>query len=257
MRSASWWPPVCGSRDRCRRRSPPWLQMRRRHPAHSVHRPVRRRATAMVWSAPGRRPDPGQRGTESSHLVARTGLCDSGRDSAGCSELAPPPSIFPGAAPRPPPPGQQCPGLLTAEAQARTDAITWILAQVSRAAVVSCDPQICADQSEEASRSAKLLTLGPGSTDPLGSALVVATAAVRAQFGIRLATVYAPATIASFGSNNARIDIRLVSSRRSRQLQRRSADGTARQEGGRGSAAGEQPDRGLGLRQGTTSQRRC
>ena len=48
MCSANWWPPVRGSRDRCRRRSPPWLQMRRRHPAHSVHRPVRRRATAMV-----------------------------------------------------------------------------------------------------------------------------------------------------------------------------------------------------------------
>ena len=99
---------------------------------------------------------------------------------------------------------------LTAEAAARTDAITWILQQVSRAAVVSCDSQICADLVSGGFPSANLLTLGPTSNDPLGSALVVATAAVRAQFGIRLTTLYAPATIASFGSNNARIDIRLV-----------------------------------------------
>jgi serine/threonine protein kinase len=103
------------------------------------------------------------------------------------------------------PAGRNAQGL-TAEA----DAITWVLQQVSRATVVSCDPQICADLVSGGFPSAKLLTLGPTSNVPLGSALVVATAAVRAEFGIRLATVYAPAVIASFGSQNARIDIRLV-----------------------------------------------
>jgi serine/threonine protein kinase len=93
---------------------------------------------------------------------------------------------------------------------AQAEAITWVLQQVSRATVVSCDPQICADLVSGGFPSAKLLTLGPTSNVPLGSALVVATAAVRAEFGIRLATVYAPAVIASFGSNNARIDIRRV-----------------------------------------------
>jgi hypothetical protein len=39
---------------------------------------------------------------------------------------------------------------------------------------------------------------------------VVATAPIRAQLGSRLASVYAPAVIASFGSKTARIDIRLV-----------------------------------------------
>ena len=34
---------------------------------------------------------------------------------------------------------------LAAEAAARKEAVTWILEQVSRAAVVSCDPQVCAD----------------------------------------------------------------------------------------------------------------
>jgi protein kinase-like protein len=99
---------------------------------------------------------------------------------------------------------------LAAGAAARTRAITWILQQVSRAAVVSCDAQVCADLASRGFSSANLLTLGPGSTDPLGSDLVVATAAVRAQYGGRLGTAYAPAIIASFGSGNARIDIRWV-----------------------------------------------
>ena len=99
---------------------------------------------------------------------------------------------------------------LAAEAQARKQAVTWILGQVSRAAVVSCDLQVCADLVSAGFPSANLLTLGPTSNDPLGSALVVATAPIRAQYGSRLASVYAPAIIASFGSGTARIDIRLV-----------------------------------------------
>src|SRR6516162_5190905 len=99
---------------------------------------------------------------------------------------------------------------LAAEAQARKQAVTWILGQVSRAAVVSCDLQVCADLVSAGFPSANLLTLAPTSNDPLGSALVVATAPIRAQYGGRLASVYAPAIIASFGSGNARIDIRLI-----------------------------------------------
>jgi hypothetical protein len=99
---------------------------------------------------------------------------------------------------------------LTAEAAARTQAITWILQQVSRAAVVSCDLQVCAGLVTRGFPSGNVLTLGPTSNDPLGSALVVATGPIRAQYGARLVSVYAPALIASFGSGNARIDIRLV-----------------------------------------------
>ena len=95
---------------------------------------------------------------------------------------------------------------LAAEAAARRQAITWILHQVSRAAAVSCDPEVCADLAQLGFPN--LETIGPTSTDPLGSTLVVATAAIRAQFGSRLASVYAPAVIASFGSGNAKIEIR-------------------------------------------------
>jgi serine/threonine protein kinase len=99
---------------------------------------------------------------------------------------------------------------LAAEAAARTRAVTWILEQVSRAAVVSCDSQVCADLASRDFPAANLLTLGPGSNDPLGSDLVVATGAIRAQYGSRLGTAYAPVIIARFGSGKARIDIRWV-----------------------------------------------
>jgi hypothetical protein len=98
---------------------------------------------------------------------------------------------------------------LAAEAAARTQAVTWILHQVSPAAVVSCDTQVCADLASRGVQSSDLLLLGPTSNDPLGSDLVVATAAIRDQFGSRLA-IYAPAIIASFGTGTARIDIRWV-----------------------------------------------
>jgi hypothetical protein len=58
--------------------------------------------------------------------------------------------------------------------------------------------------------AANLLVLGPGAGDPLGSEVVVATPAVRAMFGSRLATVYAPQTLASFGAGAAQIDVRVV-----------------------------------------------
>ena len=99
---------------------------------------------------------------------------------------------------------------LAAVTAARKEAVTWILDQVSRAAVVSCDPQLCGELVSAGFPSANVLSLGPGSNDPLGSALVVATGPIRAHFGNRLASVYAPAVIASFGSRTAKIDIRLV-----------------------------------------------
>src|SRR5262249_8704378 len=99
---------------------------------------------------------------------------------------------------------------LAPEATVRRQAVTWILHQVSRAATVACDSQVCADLPSKGFPSADLLQVGPQSTDPLPSDLVVATADIRAQFGARLTLVYAPAVIASFGSGNTRIDIRLV-----------------------------------------------
>jgi hypothetical protein len=120
--------------------------------------------------------------------------------------------LLPGGAPSGRPAGTHAgtgPGHPT-EAELRTQAETWVLHQVSRSAVVSCDSQVCTDLHKRGLPSANLWTLGPQSPDPLNSDLVVATADIRAQFGARLASAYAPIVIASFGSGNSRIDIRWV-----------------------------------------------
>jgi hypothetical protein len=57
-----------------------------------------------------------------------------------------------------------------------------------------------------------LLMLSPSSNDPLGSAVVIATAAVRSYFGSRLTTEYAPVAIAAFGSGSARIQVLVIAS---------------------------------------------
>jgi hypothetical protein len=110
----------------------------------------------------------------------------------------------------------QIPASLQAAAGTRTAAARWIAAQVSPAAIVACDPAMCAALQASGVPAGRLLALGTSAGDPLGSNLVVATPALRSQFGARLASVYAPVVIASFGSGAARIDIRAVA-----------ADGTA------------------------------
>jgi hypothetical protein len=102
--------------------------------------------------------------------------------------------------------GQQIP----AAAAARALAVNWIVHQVSHATVVGCDPQVCTDLTKHGFPAGDVSLLGPQSNDPSCCGLVVVTPAVQAQFGKRLASVFAPAIIASFGSGQARIDIRLV-----------------------------------------------
>ena len=75
---------------------------------------------------------------------------------------------------------------------------------------MACDPVMCASLQARGFVAQNLLTLQPSASDPLGSDVVVATAAVRSEFGSRLASVYAPTVIASFGSGTARIDVRSV-----------------------------------------------
>jgi hypothetical protein len=99
---------------------------------------------------------------------------------------------------------------LQAATAARTSAAQWIAAQVGPDAIVACDPAMCAALQASGVGAGRLLVLGTSASDPLGSDLVVATPALRNQFGARLAGVYAPVVIASFGSGAARIDIRAV-----------------------------------------------
>src|SRR5450755_1764721 len=84
------------------------------------------------------------------------------------------------------------------------------LLQVSGDAILACDPAMCSALLAQGVTAANMLVLRSAAADPLGSDVVIATAAVRSQFGARLAGVYAPEVIASFGSGDLRIDIRAV-----------------------------------------------
>jgi tetratricopeptide (TPR) repeat protein len=95
-------------------------------------------------------------------------------------------------------------------AAARQEAAAWVADQISRSAIVSCDPAMCAELQTSGFPAGDLVMLDPGGSSPLGSDVVVATGAVRAEFGPRLAGKYAPMVLASFGSGTARVEIRAV-----------------------------------------------
>ena len=108
--------------------------------------------------------------------------------------------------------GTPTPAAIRAAAAARTAAAVWLAGQVSADAIVSCDPQMCAVLEAHQVPAARLLPLGGSNPDPLGSDLIVSTAAVRGEFGARLNSVYAPAVLASFGTGNAQTSVRVVAS---------------------------------------------
>ena len=118
---------------------------------------------------------------------------------------------------------------IAAAAAARTAAAAWMARQVDPAAIVACDPQMCAVLQGEGIPAGRLLVLGAGNAGPLGSDVIVSTAAVRAEFGSRLTSVYAPVALATFGSGSAQVAVRVVAADGSaaylRSLQ---ADATAR-----------------------------
>jgi hypothetical protein len=105
--------------------------------------------------------------------------------------------------------GSSVPPALSASAT-RDQAAQWIAAQVAPSAIVACDPAMCATLQANGVPAARLLVLGTAAPDPLGSDVVVATLALRNQFGARLESVYAPTVIASFGSGSGRIDVRAI-----------------------------------------------
>ena len=92
----------------------------------------------------------------------------------------------------------------------RNQAAAWVAKQVDATAIVSCDPVMCRALTAHGVPARDLHELEPSAATPLGSQVVVATAAIRNQFGSRLNSVYAPAVIASFGSGKARIDVRVI-----------------------------------------------
>jgi hypothetical protein len=100
-------------------------------------------------------------------------------------------------------------GAFTAAA-VRHQAAVWVAQQVSGDVVVACDPAMCGALQAAGVAAGRLLVLRPGQGDPLGSEILLVTAAVRSQFGSRLTSVYAPIVLAAFGSGSARIEVRVV-----------------------------------------------
>jgi hypothetical protein len=92
----------------------------------------------------------------------------------------------------------------------RDRAADWVAGQVGLAGLVSCDRAMCRALRARGVPPADLLVLRPGVADPLRSAVVVVTAAVRKMVGPRRLAADAPAAIASFGSGPGRIAIRLI-----------------------------------------------
>ncbi len=112
-----------------------------------------------------------------------------------------------------PPPSQHAtkdPAELAAAQATRNQAAAWIAAQVSHGVVVGCDPAMCAALQQHGFPAANLDPLGASAADPLGTSVIADTAALRSQFGGRLATVYAPEVIASFGSGQSLIQVRVT-----------------------------------------------
>ena len=102
------------------------------------------------------------------------------------------------------------PAALSGAAGARAKAARWISREVSRGAMIGCDTVMCGDLSRAGVPSADLLVIKPTAADPLGPDLVVATPSVQSQFGSRLSTEYAPTVLASFGSRQDRVAVRVI-----------------------------------------------
>ena len=95
--------------------------------------------------------------------------------------------------------------------QAREQAASWVAQQVDQDDVVSCDRAMCAALEADGFPSRNLIVLSSNASSyPLNSAVVVDTATVRSLFGSSLASAYAPATLASFGSGMAEISVRVI-----------------------------------------------
>ena len=129
--------------------------------------------------------------------------------------LSPPPSWWPRSSRAP----WRCPTSCTSAggaassldaAAARSDAASWVAAQVSRSTMVSCDPVMCRAIASRGFPAAYLDEVLPGKVYIWASGVVVATAAVRRDFHGTLSSSYAPGIIASFGSGASQVDVRVV-----------------------------------------------
>ena len=73
--------------------------------------------------------------------------------------------------------------------------------------IVACDPLMCKALQQHGFPAADLTPVGPGASDPLGSGIVVSTAAVRNALEWRLTSAYAPLVLANFGTRQDLVQV--------------------------------------------------
>jgi hypothetical protein len=100
--------------------------------------------------------------------------------------------------------------MLQIAAANRAQAAAWIAKQILPSAVIGCDPEMCSVLEAAGVSAGRLYEFQLSTPDPLNASVVVATPAVRNQFGSRLASVYAPLLLATFGTGPEHVDVRAV-----------------------------------------------
>ena len=98
------------------------------------------------------------------------------------------------------------PGADPAAAAAQARAAAWVAGQVSGSAIIACYPGMCAALQEQGVAAGRLMPLRSAAASPLGASVLVTTPSG----GSPQADRYAPALIASFGSGDARIEVRVI-----------------------------------------------
>jgi hypothetical protein len=96
-------------------------------------------------------------------------------------------------------------------------AATWIAQQVSHSSVVSCDPAMCSALAADGFPRSNLRVVGPTAPYPapypLTSTVVVVTPTVQGFYGSSLSSNWAPGVLATFGSGDTLITVRLIASK--------------------------------------------
>jgi hypothetical protein len=112
-------------------------------------------------------------------------------------------------------------------------AARWIAAQVGHGLVIGCDPATCAAILAAGYPTGGQVVLQPGVQLPGPGSLIVATAAVRGEYGAQLDSV-APAVIASFGAGAQAVQVAVVVRGGQQAYSRAAANAlTARRHAGR------------------------
>jgi hypothetical protein len=92
----------------------------------------------------------------------------------------------------------------------RSQAATWVAQQISQNTLVSCDHTMCTALAQHHFPARNLHVLDSTSANPAGSSVIVATPAVRHQFGSSLSSSLAPLVLAKFGTGRGQIDVRVI-----------------------------------------------